>query len=178
MTEPYFGEIQIFAFDFNPYGWAYCNGATLPLTQNVALYSLLGVAFGGNGSSTFQLPNFSARAGCGQGPGTGLTSHSLGSAFGEAGVTLQAPQIPAHRHDVHAYSQSDQTKKSGTPAAGAGLSSLGSTTARPFNAATPDAPFHPSALAPTGGAGAHENRQPYLALNFCIALTGVFPDFS
>lgn len=177
MTEPYFGEIQIFAFDFNPYGWAYCNGATLPLAQNVALYSLLGVAFGGNGSSTFQLPNFSARAGCEQGQGTGLTPRSLGSAFGEAGMTLQSSQIPAHKHDIHVYSQSDQAKKSGVPAAGAGLSSMGSPTARPFNATTPDASFFPGALAPTGGAGAHENRQPYLALNFCIALTGTYPEF-
>ncbi|MEE7546576.1 phage tail protein [Xanthomonas sp. Kuri4-1] len=178
MTDPYIGEIQMFGFGFNPNGWAYCNGATLPLAQNTTLYALLGLAFGGNGVSTFQLPNFSARAGCEQGQGTGLSPHSLGSAFGDASVSLLSSQIPSHRHDLHAYSQSDQTKKSGTPGAGSGLSSLGSTTARPFNAIAPDTTFAPTALVPTGGAGAHENRQPYLAVNFCIALVGVYPDFN
>lgn len=177
MTDPYLGEIQIFGFDFNPYGWAYCNGATLPLSQNTALFALLATRYGGNGSSTFQLPNFSARAGCEQGTGPGLTPRSLGSTFGEANVTLLSAQIPPHQHAVQAYSQPDQTKKSGTPANGAGLSTMGSSSARPFNSAKPDALFFAGALAPTGGGLAHENRQPYLALNFCIALTGVFPNF-
>ncbi len=98
MTEPYIGEIQLFGFDYNPYGWALCNGATLPVTQNNVLYSLLGVAYGGNGTTTFQLPNFVTRAGCQQGAGPGLTPHTLGSNFGSASVSLQSTQIPMHQH--------------------------------------------------------------------------------
>ncbi|MCC8443567.1 MULTISPECIES: phage tail protein [Xanthomonas] len=178
MTEPYLGEIQLFGFDYNPYGWALCNGATLPITQNSALYSLLGVAYGGNGSSTFQLPNFSARAGCGQGPGPGLTPHTLGNTFGSAGVSLQSMQMPMHQHGVNALSQPDPAKKTGTPASGVALSSLNSTSERPFLAVAPDKQFSPTMLLPAGNGTAHENRQPYLALNFCIALSGDYPTFS
>lgn len=178
MTEPYLGEIQLFGFDYNPYGWALCNGAVLPITQNSALYSLLGIAYGGNGSSTFQLPNFSARAGCQQGPGPGLTPHTLGSNFGSAGVSLSGTEMPMHQHGVNSFSLADQTKKSGTPVSGAALSSLGSSSARPYNAIAPDKQFSPTMLLPTGTGQAHENRQPYLAVNFCIALSGDYPVFS
>ncbi|MET7143805.1 tail fiber protein [Xanthomonas sp. PPL139] len=178
MTEPYLGEIQLFGFDYNPYGWALCNGAVLPITQNSALYSLLGVAYGGNGSSTFQLPNFTARAGCQQGPGPGLTAHTLGSNFGSAGVSLQSTQIPMHQHGVNAFSQPDPAKKTGTPASGVALSSLNSTSERPFLAVAPNTQFSPTMVMPTGKGLAHENRQPYLAVNFCIALSGDYPVFS
>ncbi|MCI2263827.1 phage tail protein [Xanthomonas indica] len=178
MTEPYLGEIQLFGFDYNPYGWALCNGAVLPITQNSALYSLLGVAYGGNGSSTFQLPNFTARAGCQQGPGPGLTAHTLGSNFGSAGVSLQSTQIPMHQHGVNAFSQPDPAKKTGAPASGAALSSLNSTSERPFLAVAPNTQFSPTMVMPTGKGLAHENRQPYLAVNFCIALSGDYPVFS
>ncbi|WP_369978184.1 phage tail protein [Xanthomonas bundabergensis] len=178
MTEPYIGEIQLFGFDFNPVGWALCNGATLPITQNTVLYSLLGVAYGGNGSSTFQLPNFCARAGCEQGQGGGLTNRQRGDAFGSIGVSLLSTQIPPHDHGIVSFSQTDRTKKSGTPANGAGLSALGSSTARPFaTVQQPETQFSPTALLPTGNGLAHENRQPYLAVNFCIALSGDYPAF-
>jgi len=177
MTEPYIGEIQLFGFDYNPYGWALCNGATLPIAQNTTLYSLLGVAYGGNGTSTFQLPNFCARGGCQQGPGPGLTPHDLGDAFGDASVSLLSTQIPLHQHGVNAFSQPDPTKKTGTPANGAALSSLNSSSERPFVAAAPDKQFSPAMLLPTGNGQAHENRQPYLAVNFCIALQGNYPAF-
>ncbi|MFA4295945.1 tail fiber protein [Xanthomonas perforans] len=178
MTEPYLGEIQLFGFDYNPYGWALCNGAVLPITQNSALYSLLGIAYGGNGSSTFQLPNFTARAGCQQGPGPGLTPHTLGSNFGSAGVNLSGSEMPMHQHGVNSFSLADQTKKSGAPVGGAALSSPGSSSARPYNAIVPDKQFSPVMLIPTGNGQAHENRQPYLAVNFCIALSGDYPVFS
>ncbi|NIK44305.1 phage tail protein [Xanthomonas arboricola] len=178
MTEPYIGEIQLFGFDYNPYGWAFCNGATLPITQNTTLYSLLGVAYGGNGSSTFQLPNFSARAGCHQGAGPELTPHTLGSNFGSASESLLSTQIPMHQHGINAYSQSDATKKTGTPANGVALSSLNVNTERPFLAVAPDKQFSPTMLLPTGTGQAHENRQPYLAVNFCIALQGNYPAFN
>ncbi|MDY4342059.1 tail fiber protein [Xanthomonas sp. LF07-6] len=178
MTEPYLGEIQLFGFDYNPYGWAFCNGAVLPVAQNTALFSLLGAAYGGNGTTTFQLPNFSARAGCQQGAGPGLTPHTLGSNFGSASVSLQSTQIPLHQHGVNSFSLSDQTKKSSAPVSGAALSSPGSSNARPYNAVAPDKQFSPTMLLPTGTGQPHENRQPYLAVNFCIALQGDYPAFN
>ncbi|MDR6674713.1 tail fiber protein [Xanthomonas sp. 1678] len=177
MTEPYLGEIQLFGFDFNPVGWALCNGAMLPVQQNSALFSLLGTAYGGNGSNTFQLPNFCGRASCEQGQGPGLTSRQRGDTFGAAGVSLQTTQIPPHQHAATMFAQPDRTKKSGTPTAGAALSALGSSTARPFVTAAPNAQFAPTALQPTGTGAAHQNQQPYLAVNFCIALSGTYPAF-
>lgn len=178
MTEPYIGEIQLFGFDYNPYGWALCNGATLPITQNTVLYSLLGVAYGGNGTTTFQLPNFVTRAGCQQGAGPGLTPHTLGSNFGSASVSLQSTQIPMHQHGVTAASQPDGTKKTASPASGVALSTLNVNTERPFLAVAPNTQFSPTMLMPTGIGQAHENRQPYLAVNFCIALHGNYPVFN
>ena len=178
MTEPYIGEIQLFGFDFNPVGWALCNGATLPLQQNTTLYSLLGIVYGGNRTTTFQLPNFCGRAGCEQGQGPGLSSRQLGNSFGTAAVSLLPTQIPPHQHGVSAFTQPDSTKKSGTPANGAALSALGGSTARPFVTVTqPDTQFSPAALLPTGNGLAHQNQQPYLAVNFCIALSGTYPQF-
>ena len=178
MTEPYIGEIQLFGFDYNPSGWASCNGATPPLPHTTTLHPRLGVAYGGNGSSTFQLPNFSARAGCHQGAGPELTPHTLGSNFGSASESLLSTQIPMHQHGINAYSQSDATKKTGTPANGVALSSLNVNTERPFLAVAPDKQFSPTMLLPTGTGQAHENRQPYLAVNFCIALQGNYPAFN
>ncbi len=178
MTEPYIGEIQLFGFEYNPYGWALCNGAVLPVAQNTTLFSLLGVTYGGNGSSTFQLPNFCTRAGCEQGQGTGLTAHTLGDNFGSASVSLQQSQIPLHQHGVNAFSQADPAKRTGTPVSGAALSSLNVNNERPFLTAAPDKQFSPTMVLPTGNGQAHENRQPYLAVNFCIALQGNYPVFT
>lgn len=178
MTEPYIGEIQLFGFDFNPYGWAFCNGATLPITQNGALYALLGVAYGGNGTSTFQLPNFTGRSACSFGAGPGLTPRPLGNTFGVDGVTLTEQQMPAHQHVLNAFVQSDASKRSGTPVAGGGLSQPNSPTVKPYTQAQPNTAMSPTMLKPNSSAAApHENRQPYLAVNFCIALQGVFPSF-
>ena len=105
MTEPYIGQIQLFGFNFNPLGWAFCNGTTLPISQNTALFSLVGTIYGGNGQTTFQLPNFAGRAGCQQGNGPGLSPRSLGETFGVNTVTLTSNQIPQHNHGVNAYSQ-------------------------------------------------------------------------
>ncbi|CAD0359959.1 phage tail protein [Xanthomonas hortorum] len=178
MTSPYVGEIQLFGFDFNPADWAYCNGATLPVQQNTMLFSLLGITYGGNGSSTFQLPNFSGRAGCEQGQGTNLTARQIGSTFGNATASLLTTQIPPHDHGITAYSQPDATKKSGMPANGSALSTMGSGSARPFGSPPTDATCAPTMITPTGNGLPHENQQPYLAVNFCIALVGEYPQFS
>ena len=129
MSEPFIGEIQMFGFYFNPRNWAYCNGATLPIQQNTALFALLGTQYGGNGQTTFQLPNFAGRGGCQQGQGPGLTPRSLGETFGTNTVTLTSTQIPQHNHGITAFAQSDGNKKSGSPSNNSALSSLGSGTA-------------------------------------------------
>ena len=176
MTEPFLGEIQIFGFNFNPNGWAFCNGATMAIQQNTALFSLLGTTYGGNGISTFQLPNFTGRAAAGQGQGAGLSPREIGETFGSASVALLQTEVPAHTHAFNAYSQTAPGSGTGTPVANGGLSFLAaSTTSRTFNA-SPDTTMAPGMLGPfSGGSQPHENSQPYLAMNFCIALQGIFP---
>jgi len=176
MTEPYIGQIQPFGFNFPPRGWAFCNGATLAIQQNTALFSLLGTQYGGNGTTTFMLPNFTNRAACNQGQAPGLTPRGIGEAFGDASVSLTWQEMPAHSHGLNLYNQGDASKRAGAPVPGAALSVP--TASSPFaNGAQPNAPFSPLACGPAGGGQPHENRQPYLALNFCIALQGVFPSF-
>ncbi|MDH5833378.1 phage tail protein [Luteimonas kalidii] len=179
MSEPFIGEIQLFGFNFNPYGWAFCNGGTLPISQNTALFSLLGTQYGGNGQTTFQLPNFAGRAGCQQGQGPGLSPRQIGEPFGTADVTLTSTQVPAHSHGVRAWSQTAPGSGSHAPVSNGGLSFLASsTTSRTYGAAPLDTQMAPNMLVPNSGGGApHQNRQPYLGVNFCIALQGIFPSF-
>ncbi|RAN75787.1 microcystin-dependent protein [Bacillus sp. SRB_336] len=176
MTTPYVGEIQLFGFNYAPYQWAFCNGATMAIQQNTALFALLGVQYGGNGQTTFQLPNLVGRAPCSQGQGPGLTQRSIGENFGENSVALLSTQMPAHTHGLTLFRQGDTSKLSGTPANGNALGMP--TKVSPFAAdAQANAPFANS-IGPAGGGQPHENRQPYLAVNFCIALQGAFPSFN
>ena len=179
MTEPFIGEIQIFGFNFNPRGWAFCNGATLPIQQNTALFALLGTQYGGNGQTTFQLPNFAGRGGCQQGQGPGLTPRSMGETFGVDTVTLTTPQMPIHTHPFNVYSQSDTGKRAASPSAGNALSVATDQNAFPFLApGTINTQFAPNMIQPSAGGGQpHQNQQPYLGVNFCIALQGIFPSF-
>jgi len=178
MTQPYIGEIQLFGFNFNPRGWAFANGATLPISQNTALFSLIGVIYGGNGQTTFQLPNFAGRAGCQQGQGPGLTPRSLGESFGVNTVTLTSNQIPQHNHGVNTYSQSEGTKKSGAPVANAALGLLTVGIPKPYIGSPLNTTFAPNMISASQGGGfPHENQQPYLGVNFCIALQGIYPSF-
>jgi microcystin-dependent protein len=179
MTDPFIGQIQPFGFNFAPANWAFCNGATLAIQQNTALFSLIGVQYGGNGSTTFQLPNFSARAAGGPGQGPGLSPRAVGDTFGIAQVSLTSAEMPAHQHTLTAFAQTDTTKRSGVPVNGGGLSLPGSNAVKPFSNTAPNTPMSPTMLLPsTGGNQPHNNQQPYLAVNFCIALVGVFPSFS
>ena len=174
MTEPFIGQIQIFGFNFNPRGWAFCNGTTMPIQQNTALFSLLGTQYGGNGQTTFQLPNFAGRAGCEQGQGPGLTPRTIGETFGVNTVTLTTQQIPQHNHGINAFVPSN----SGSPATNGGLSQPGIAANRPFSSSAPNTTFAPNMISPSQGGGQpHQNQQPYLGVNFCIALQGVFPSF-
>ncbi|ODS63692.1 MULTISPECIES: tail fiber protein [unclassified Arenimonas] len=179
MTEPFIGEIQLYGFNFPPRSWAYCNGATLSIAQNTALFSLIGTIYGGNGQTTFQLPNFAGRAGCQQGNGPGLSPRTLGEAFGVNTVTLTSNQIPAHSHGMVLYSQNDASKRSHSPAANSSLSVASNTSVTNFIPSGPvNTQFAPNMLSPSQGGGQpHQNQQPYLGINFCIALQGIYPSF-
>ena len=177
MTTPFVGEIQLFGFNFAPVGWAFCNGQTLPIAQNTMLFSLLGTYYGGNGQTTFQLPNLMARAPCNQGQGSGLSNRMIGESFGEDTVALTQLQMPQHSHDLTLFQQTDPSKLTGTPANGSGVTYPRATSAFAVGASA-DAAFAPTAIGSMGGSQPHENRQPYLAVNFCIALDGVYPAFS
>lgn len=176
MTEPFIGEIQLFGFSFPPVGWASCNGALLPIRQYTTLFSLLGVQYGGDGVNTFQLPNFMNRAADGQGTGPGLDPRAMGEVFGTNAVTLTTDSMPAHNHQLVVYATRASTDKVGTPVPGAAITPPGQSQAYVPNVG-PTTTLSPMVLAPSGGNGPHENRQPFLAINYSIALQGAFPNF-
>ena len=171
MADPFVAEIRIFPFNFAPKGWAWCNGQLLPLSQNTALFSLLGTTYGGNGKSNFALPDLQGRAPMHPGQGPGLSLHDLGEIGGSETVTLLESEIPAHSHPLMSL---------GAPANR--TSPAGNTIARPSAgtafvppAGAPLVPMAPDALAPAGGDQPHNNMMPFLTFYFCIALQGVFP---
>jgi microcystin-dependent protein len=181
MADPFLAEIRIFPFNFAPKGWAFCAGQILPLSQNTALFSLLGTTYGGDGKSTFALPNLQGSVPIQQGQGAGLSQRFLGESAGEQFVTLLQTEIPAHAHNVVA------TSTIGTAIAANGnqlaLASAGASKTSAGNIATfyssntnkATTAMSPNTIAPTGGGQPHNNMMPYLGLNFCIALQGVFP---
>ncbi|WP_266158284.1 phage tail protein [Dyella silvatica] len=176
MTTPFVGEIQLFGFNFAPYGWSQCNGATLAISQNTALFSLIGAYYGGNGTQTFQLPNLFDQAACSQGSAPGLTPRNIGEKFGEDSVTVLVSNMPTHTHGFELHTQRDITKCTNVPVAGDSL--LIPTKVSPYlPTVAPNTNFSPNMLGPIGGSQPHENQQPYLAINYCIALVGVFPAF-
>jgi microcystin-dependent protein len=169
--DPFVAEIRIFPFNFPPKGWAFCDGQILPLSQNTALFSLLGTTYGGDGKSNFALPDMQGNAPMHPGQGPGLSLHDLGETGGSEFVTLLESEIPSHSHSMSA--QNVPLGSVGAP--------TGNTLDRPasgnlFNKAGPvAAAMAPETLAPGGGDQPHNNMQPYLTLNFCIALQGVYP---
>jgi microcystin-dependent protein len=158
--EPFLGEIKMVSFNFAPTGWATCDGQTMQIQQNQALYALLGLTYGGNGTTTFCLPDLRGRV-----PLHFNGTYPQGNVGGEASHLLTTAEVPSHTHSVYA---SDAAANAPSP--------TGNTWAAATKgyAAAPDATMKPAALATTGG-GAHENRQPFLVLNFVIALDGIFP---
>ena len=170
MADPFVAEIRIFPFNFAPKGWAWCDGQLLPLSQNTALFSLLGTTYGGNGKSNFALPDLQGRAPMHPGQGPGLSLHDLGETGGSETVTLLESEIPAHSHSLNA-SRQDATERIPTGQVPAG--GLGGIVAY----GTPGAltQLSPNALTPAGGDQPHNNMQPYLTFYFNIALQGVFP---
>lgn len=171
MSDPFLGEIKMVAFNFAPYGWAFCNGQLLSIAQNTAVFSLLGTTYGGDGRTTFGLPNFQGRAPMQPRTGPGLTPRAPGETGGSATVTLLSTQIPSHTHS--AMAASDGTSVSPTNTAwGTGM---GRTPPPLYQDANPDVVMSASALSTSGSSMSHNNMQPYLAVNFVIALQGIYP---
>ena len=169
MAEPFLGQISMFAFNFPPKGWAFCNGQTLPIAQNQALFAILGTTYGGNGQTTFQLPNLQSRTPLGVGQGLGLSSYVLGQVGGAESHALTVNELPLHNH----FLQASGAAAAGTPAANSEFTAQANVQMyRSGNATTP---LNPTSIVPAGGNQPHFNVQPCLTVVFCIALVGIFP---
>jgi microcystin-dependent protein len=165
VSDPYIGEIRLMSFNFPPKGWAFCNGQLLPINQNQALFSILGTTYGGNGTTTFALPNLQGRVPIHEGGG-----HSLGEAAGEFSHTLSTGELPAHSHSLVASGAAATT----------GLTDPSLMLATSVGAAAYGPPAQLVAMAPdsltsVGGSQPHQNTQPFLVISFCIAIVGIFP---
>ena len=169
--DPFVAEIRIFPFNFAPRGWAWCDGQLMPLSQNTALFSLLGTTYGGNGKSNFALPDLQGRSPMHPGQGPGLSLHDLGETGGSETVTLLESEIPSHSHAFLASgAPADAQVPTGfSPARVVGAQTYGAPAGAPL------VPMAAEAIAPAGGDQPHNNLQPYLTFYFCIALQGVFP---
>jgi microcystin-dependent protein len=168
MTEPFLGQISMVGFNFAPAGWAQCNGQILPIQQNTALFSLLGTQFGGNGTQTFALPNLQSCVPMGRGSGSGLEQRDIGDQVGSESVTLLTSEMPAHTHAMVAQNlRADRANANG--------SELAASADMIYANTPPTAPLVPTTLTQNGGNQPHNNMQPFLTINFVIALSGVFP---
>ena len=172
MADPFVAEIRIFPFKFAPKGWAMCNGQILPISQNTALFSLLGTTYGGDGKSTFALPNLENSAPLMPGQGQGLSLYDLGQVGGSETVTLLESEMAAHSHSLMASAVVGDTN---SPSANTSLARSSNATAYQSVINQNVVAMAFQAVSPTGGSLPHNNLQPYLTLNFCIALQGVFP---
>lgn len=180
MAEAYVGEIRMVGFNYAPQNWALCNGQLLPIAQYAALFSLIGTYYGGNGTTNFALPDLRGRVPINQGLGLGLSPYVIGQTGGVEGVTLTTPNMPTHNHLVNINSQSaNQTDPTN------GILSVvndgGGREAKSYPAysnASATGNMPPTAIGNAGGSQPHENRQPFLTINFIIALNGIFPPHS
>ena len=174
MSNCYVGEVTVFAGNFAISGWAFCNGQTLSISQNTALFSIIGTYYGGNGTSTFQLPNMQGNAPMHWGSGVGLSPYFIGETAGETSVTLLYNQLPSHNHMITGATAGVATQRTGVPSSSVWLGDSAQGDAYSANA-TPVATFSQFGISLAGGGQPHPNVQPILALNFLIAMTGVFP---
>jgi microcystin-dependent protein len=172
MADPFVAEIRIFPFTFPPKGWAFCNGQLLPISQNTALFALLGTFYGGDGKSTFALPGLQGSVPIHQGQGPGLSLYDIGQQGGSETVTLLESELPAHAHAMNANAFPANIQAPSPARAFA--QSTGGVAYKPPSGAT-ITQMAPQTLAPAGGDSPHNNMMPYLTLNFNIALQGVFP---
>ena len=169
MAQPYVGEIRMFAGNFPPNGWMFCEGATLPISENEVLFQLIGTTYGGDGEETFNLPNLASRVPIHMGTGPDGTTYQLGEMAGTEQETLTVQQIPSHSHPLTC----SQDVANAQPPANAVLAQ--STVADMYIQDSPDGNLAASAVQPAGGSQPHENTQPFLCINFIISLYGVFP---
>ncbi|WP_085368202.1 phage tail protein [Leifsonia sp. NCR5] len=177
MSDQFVGEIRLVAFAFAPQGWAFCLGQLLPLSQNTALFSLLGTTYGGDGRSTFALPNLQGRTALGwtpNGPRGVLSAYDLGQSGGEPAVSLDQSTIPSHTHNVLAVNAPGTTGVV-SPNASLAIPRYGRVTERAYSTGQATVPLAADAFAVAGSSQPHNNLQPYLSLNYIIALQGVFP---
>jgi microcystin-dependent protein len=172
MADPFVAEIRIFPFNFAPRGWAWCDGQLLPLSQNTALFSLLGTTYGGNGKSNFALPDLQGRVPMHPGQGPGLSLHDLGETGGSETVTLLESEIPSHSHTVNASGADANVR---LPAGQFPATGIGGIGLYAVAAGNPQVQLSANTIPPAGGDQPHNNMQPYLTFYFCIALQGVFP---
>jgi microcystin-dependent protein len=170
MDAPFIGMLALFGFNFPPRGWAQCNGQLLPIAQNTALFSLLGTQYGGNGTTTFGLPDLRGRVPIHLGQGPGLSNYSQGQVGGTENVTLLATEMPAHTHTLRGITEAGST----AVPTGAMLANTGALD-KEYGVPGTLTTMHASAISPAGSGQPHSNMQPYLVLNYCIALQGIFP---
>lgn len=171
---PFIGEIRIFGFTFAPLDWAFCDGQLLAISQNTALFSILGTTYGGNGTTTFALPNMQDRSPMHWGQGSGLTPRTIGETLGTPSVALLATEIPQHNHVLYGAGSGDPSQWVATPNSTAELSS-GNPGKVYASTASPPVQFSNKAIGGAGQSQPHQNLQPLLTLNFCISLYGIFP---
>jgi microcystin-dependent protein len=178
MSEPYLGEIKIMSFNFAPKAWALCNGQFLPINQNQALFSILGTTYGGNGQTTFALPELRGRVAMHTGNG-----HALGEKAGQESHTVTMSEMPQHFHFLQAFNGTADSGAAAIPPTNNSFANNafavplggGSTPVNRYSNAAPNGTLNPGAVTNTGGSQAHENRQPYGVVSFCICLIGIFP---
>lgn len=170
MADPFVAEIRIFPFNFAPKGWAWCDGQLLPLSQNTALFSLLGTTYGGNGKSNFALPDLQGRAPMHPGQGPGLSLHDLGETGGSDTVTLLESEIPSHSHAWNAVNSDGNVQGPAGQLMAGGVGGIAV-----YAAPSALVNLSGAAITPAGGDQPHNNLMPYLTFYFCIALQGVFP---
>jgi len=170
MADQFVAEVRVFPFNFPPIGWAFCNGQLLPI-------SLIGTFYGGDGKSNFALPNMQGNLSNSQGQGPGLSLYDIGQTGGTETVTLLLSEMASHNHGFSGVESPTEPPNSATPANSAVAFKVGTTNIY-SNATTPIGQFSPNAILPNGGNQPHNNMMPYLTLNFCIALSGIFPSRS
>ncbi|HJV91347.1 MAG TPA: tail fiber protein [Holophagaceae bacterium] len=176
--EPFIGEIRMFCGNFAPTGWALCDGQLMAIAQNSALFSILGTTFGGNGQTTFGLPDLRGRVPMHPGQGPGLSPRVLGEVAGTEAVTLLQPQIPTHSHTLNAANSQAGADSPTNGLLAQSFDQNANTSVSTYAAGNPNTTLSPASIGSAGGSQPHENLQPYTCVNFIIALEGVYPSRS